>query len=79
MFGECHEHIFMDGTDYLAAVKTHKNGPCEPVIRAHLLEYQKRGVTYIRDGGDKYGASVLYLEFINWDSMGKLWVSVFPI
>ncbi len=59
MFGECHEHIFMDGADYLAAVKTHKNGPCEPVIRAHLLEYQKRGVTYIRDGGDKYQASVL--------------------
>lgn len=62
MFGECHEHIFMDGADYRAAVRTHKNSPCEPVIRAHLLEYQKRGVTYIRDGGDKYGASVLARE-----------------
>lgn len=59
MFGECHEHIFMDGVNYRAAVKTHKDAPCEPVIRAHLQEYQKRGITFIRDGGDKYGASVL--------------------
>lgn len=62
MFGECHEHIFMDGVNYRAAVKTHKDAPCEPVIRAHLLEYQKRGITYIRDGGDKYGASTLARE-----------------
>lgn len=62
MFGECHEHIFMDGVNYRAAVKTHKDAPCEPVIRAHLLEYQKRGITYIRDGGDKYGASILARE-----------------
>ncbi len=59
MFGECHEHIFMDGVDYLAAVRTHRDAPCESVIRAHLQEYQKRGITYIRDGGDKYGASTL--------------------
>ncbi len=62
MFGECHEHIFMDGLDYRAAVRTHKDAPCEPVIRAHLREYQKRGITYIRDGGDKYGASTLARE-----------------
>lgn len=62
MFGECHEHIFMDGADYLAAVRTHRDAPCEPVIRAHLREYQKRGITYIRDGGDKYGASTLARE-----------------
>lgn len=62
MFGECHEHIFMDGVDYRTAVRTHKDAPCEPVIRAHLREYQKRGITYIRDGGDKYGASTLARE-----------------
>ncbi len=62
MFGECHEHIFMDGINYRAAVKTHKDAPCEPVIRRHLLEYQKRGITFIRDGGDKYGASTLARE-----------------
>ncbi len=62
MFGECHEHIFMDGVNYRAAVKTHKNTPCESVIRAHLEEYKKRGILYVRDGGDKYGASVLARE-----------------
>ena len=59
MFGECHAHIFMDGIDYRAAVRTHRDAPCEPVIRAHLKEYQMRGITYVRDGGDKYGASTL--------------------
>lgn len=57
MFGECHAHIFMNGYDYKKAVKDHKYAPDEKLIREHLQAYQKQGVTYVRDGGDIYGAS----------------------
>lgn len=59
MFGECHAHIFMNGTDYRQAVRTHHIRPDEAVIRRHLEAYRDAGVTYVRDGGDHYGAGVL--------------------
>lgn len=59
MFGECHAHIFMNGYDYRKAVADHINAPQESLIREHLLAYQKAGVTYVRDGGDIYGACSL--------------------
>lgn len=59
MFGECHAHIFMNGVDYQEAVQTHHKKPDEEIIRRHLEEYRKYGITYVRDGGDHYGASVL--------------------
>lgn len=58
-FGEGHAHIFMNGADYHRAVETHKNSPDERVIRLHLQEYQKRGISFVRDGGDHFGASFL--------------------
>lgn len=57
--GEGHAHIFMDGADYQKAVETHKNGPDERVIRSHLEAYRKRGIRFVRDGGDHFGASFL--------------------
>ena len=57
MFGECHAHIFLNGYDYRKAVETQKNGPQDELIRAHLEEYRKRGIRFIRDGGDHYGVS----------------------
>ncbi|MGN0354460.1 MAG: amidohydrolase family protein [Muricoprocola sp.] len=59
MYGECHAHLFMDGINYRKAVETHREHPNEAVIREHLKAYQDAGVTYIREGGDKYGVSVL--------------------
>lgn len=59
MFAECHAHIFMNGTDYRAAVAAHRNQPDEMLIRSHLEEYRKRNITFIRDGGDPYGVSSL--------------------
>ena len=52
MFGECHAHIFLNGYDYRKAVETQKNGPQDALIRSHLKEYQKRGIRFVRDGGD---------------------------
>lgn len=57
-YGDCHMHIFMDGYDYKAAVARYQNGLDEADIRTHLQIYQDMGITYLRDGGDHYGASV---------------------
>ena len=59
MFGECHAHIFMNGTYYRKAVQTHKVQANEASVRSALEAYRKAGVTYVREGGDPYGASLL--------------------
>ncbi|MDD7740564.1 MAG: amidohydrolase family protein [Fusicatenibacter sp.] len=59
MFGECHAHIFMDGVDYKKAVQMHCRRPDEQLIRCHLKAYQDNGISFVRDGGDHYGAGVL--------------------
>ncbi|MCI5648858.1 MAG: amidohydrolase family protein [Fusicatenibacter sp.] len=59
MFGECHAHIFMDGVDYKKAAQAHCDCPDEKLIRQHLKQYQEKGVSFVRDGGDRYGAGVL--------------------
>lgn len=57
MFGECHAHIAMDGVDYAQAMKRHMNGPDEARIRACFEAYRDRGISFVRDGGDKYDVS----------------------
>ncbi len=56
---ECHCHIALDGDDFKNVSQKHKNGADETLIRKNLEEYKKRGIKYIRDGGDKWGASRL--------------------
>ena len=87
MFGECHAHIFMNGTDYHRAVQTHKVKADEVAVRSALDAYRKAGVAFVREGGDPYGASLLadwllnmglsialrYLRYIKTDIMEKLW------
>ncbi len=57
MFGEGHAHLFMNGYDYRKAVETHKGHIREDILRCYLEEYRKRGITFIRDGGDDLGVS----------------------
>lgn len=57
MYGECHAHIIMDGKNYKNAVSLHKNGVRDAVIHEHFLEYQKAGISFVRDGGDALGVS----------------------
>ncbi len=59
MFNENHMHIFMNGTDYKQAVHDMKQGKNEEVVRKNLRSYKEAGITWLRDGGDHYGASVL--------------------
>lgn len=63
MFGECHAHVIMDGLNYKKAVKMHADGVQEEVIHSCFREYQKRGITFVRDGGDSYGVSEKAREF----------------
>ncbi len=59
MLYECHAHIMLDGVNQKDAQSRHTNGPDESWVRAKLEEYKAAGVGYIRDGGDKFGVSVL--------------------
>lgn len=59
MFNENHMHIFMNATDYKKTVQDMKTGKTEEVVRKNLQTYHDAGITWLRDGGDHYGASVL--------------------
>ena len=58
MFGDCHIHMVLDGVlGYREAMDRFSGSVNDDVIRSVLRQYQKSGVTYLRDGGDKYGAA----------------------
>ena len=63
MLGECHAHVIMDGMNYKKAVQMHAQGVQETIIHRCFEEYQKRGITFVRDGGDSYGVSKRAKEF----------------
>lgn len=55
MRSDLHIHMLLDGMDYRAAIALHRPVPNEAAIRARLADYQRRGVTLLRDGGDAFG------------------------
>lgn len=59
---ECHCHIALDGVDFRNAAARHKNGPDVAFVRGLLEDYMNSGICYLRDGGDKWGASRLAKE-----------------
>ncbi len=56
MQADCHMHMILDGYDWRRAIGRHKAGPDENFIRAVLTAYRRAGYTYLRDGGDRWGA-----------------------
>ena len=56
MIWDCHMHMILDGADWKAAIHRHTVAPKEDWIRQQLEEYRRRGFTYLRDGGDRWGA-----------------------
>lgn len=56
MVADCHMHMVLDGIDWKNAIARHAEGPEEGFIRRVLKTYQDIGVTYLRDGGDRWGA-----------------------
>lgn len=54
---ECHGHIIADGISYTEAMERHKNGVDEAYVHNAFSTIANHGITYYRDGGDKYGVS----------------------
>lgn len=55
MKADCHIHMLLDGQDWKAAIRRHRDAPHTPTVRAALERYQQQGHTYLRDGGDRWG------------------------
>ena len=56
MKSDCHMHMVLDGVDWKAAISRHAVTPDEAFIHRTLQTYQNLGYTYLRDGGDRWGA-----------------------
>ena len=56
---DCHIHMVLDGGYWRSAIDRHREAPDEAFIRRILAEYRKRGFTWLRDGGDRWGAGEL--------------------
>ena len=53
---DCHMHMILDGVHWKDAIGRHKDAPDEGFIRQVLSAYRDAGYTYLRDGGDRWGA-----------------------
>lgn len=53
---DCHIHMVLDGVSWKTAIARHEKTPAEDLIRQTLRKYQTLGYTYLRDGGDRWGA-----------------------
>ena len=53
---DCHMHMVLDGVQWKNAIARHKEKPDEGFIRSTLAIYRQKGYTYLRDGGDRWGA-----------------------
>ncbi len=58
MTGDCHIHMILDGVYYRTAMEQHQLQPNESLIRQRLEDYRSLGVTYLRDGGDRWNVSL---------------------
>ncbi len=56
MTWDCHMHMILDGVEWRGAIARHAQGPDLPWLRRQLGVYQRAGITYLRDGGDRWGA-----------------------
>ena len=56
MKADVHMHMIMDGYEWKSAIARHSERPDETFIRSVLAAYRDLGYTYLRDGGDRWGA-----------------------
>ena len=49
-------HMILDGYDWRAAIARHAEKPDDRFIHTMLKIWQSKGYTYLRDGGDRWGA-----------------------
>lgn len=53
---DCHMHMILDGVEWKSAIARHAEKPDDSFIHAVLARYRELGYTYLRDGGDRWGA-----------------------
>ena len=53
---DCHMHMILDGVHWKDAIGRHREGLDEGFIHKVLAAYRDAGYTYLRDGGDRWGA-----------------------
>lgn len=53
---DCHMHMILDGVEWKSAIARHAKKPDDSFIHAVLARYRELGYTYLRDGGDRWGA-----------------------
>ena len=53
---DCHMHMILDGVEWRNAIGRHREKPDMEFIHKVLGIYRDNGVTYLRDGGDRWGA-----------------------
>ena len=53
---DCHMHMILDGCDWKNAIARHAACPDREWIHSILRRYRDLGFTYLRDGGDRWGA-----------------------
>ena len=56
MRSDCHMHMILDGYEWKSAIARHAEKTDDAWIRQQIETYQKLGFTYLRDGGDRWGA-----------------------
>lgn len=49
-------HMILDGVEWKTAIGRHRDGVDEDFVRKTLATYRRLGFTYLRDGGDRWGA-----------------------
>lgn len=55
MFADLHIHMLLDGVYWRDAINAHKRQPDDSLIRRRLAAYRDAGITFLRDGGDRFG------------------------
>ena len=56
MKADCHIHMALDGVDWKAALARHEAAVDEGGVHRILALWKDKGYTYLRDGGDRFGA-----------------------
>ena len=56
MRADCHMHMILDGIQWRSAIARHADRPDLAFIHSVLSRYRDLGFTYLRDGGDRWGA-----------------------
>lgn len=58
MYADCHVHMVLDGENWKAAIARHSGGVDREWVRQVLVRDREAGITYLRDGGDRWGVGL---------------------